>query len=35
MKDGEVGWTPVEKKRRKKSTRSEKSDSSENLNVMI
>ena len=34
MKDGEVGWTPVVR-RWKKSARSEESDSSGDLNVMM
>ena len=33
VKDGEVGWTPVVRRRRKKSVRSEEIESSENLNV--
>ena len=33
VKDGEVGWTPIV--RRKKSARREESDSSVNLNVMM
>ena len=35
VNDGEVGWTPVVRSRRKKSARSEDSDSSGNLNVMV
>ena len=33
VEDGEVGWTRVVRRRRKKSARSEESESSENLNV--
>ena len=33
VKDGEVGWTPVMRRRRKKNARSEESESSGNLNV--
>ena len=33
VKDGEVGWTPVVRRRRKKSARSEEIESSGNLNV--
>ena len=33
VKDGEVGWTPAVRRRRKKSARSKESESSGNLNV--
>ena len=33
VKDGEVGWTPVVRRRRKKSPRSEEGESSGDLNV--
>ena len=35
MSNGEMGWTPVVRMRRKKSAKSKESDSSEKFNVMM